>query len=202
MNTLDAIYARRAVKHFDPEHRLSAEEEQTLLQATLQSPTSYNIQHWRLLILRDATLRQRIRDEYGFGQSQFTDASLLVLFTADPNAWRKSPERYYRDAPEEIANMLLPMMHEFYDGRVELQLEEAQRSIGMAMQTLMLAARSMGYESCPMIGFDIDAVAKLVGLPEGHVMGPVVAIGRGTQPPWAKLGQLPLTEIVQEDCFA
>lgn len=202
MNTLDAIYARRAVKHFDPEHRLSPEEEHTLLQATLQSPTSYNIQHWRLLILRDPGLRQRIRDEHGFGQSQFTDASLLVLFTADPGAWRKSPERYYRDAPEAVARMLLPMMHEFYDGRAQLQLEEAQRSIGMAMQTLMLAARSMGYESCPMIGFDIDAVAKLVGLPEDHVMGPVVAIGRGTQPPWNKLGQLPLTEIVQEDSFA
>jgi nitroreductase len=60
-----------------------------------------------------------------------------------------------------------------------LQRDDAQRSIGMAMQTLMLAAKSMGYESCPMIGFDIEKVAELINLPEDHVMGPMVAIGKG-----------------------
>lgn len=46
-----------------------------------------------------------------------------------------------------------------------MERDEAQRSIGMAMQT-MLAAKSMGYESCPMIGFDVEKVAELVRLPK------------------------------------
>ena len=45
----------------------------------------------------------------------------------------------------------------------------------------MLAAKAMGYDSCPMIGFDIDKVAELINLPEDHVMGPMVAIGKGTK---------------------
>jgi hypothetical protein len=45
-------------------------------------------------------------------------------------------------------------MGPFHEGREELQRDEAQRSIGMAMQTIMLAAKAMGYDSCPMIGFD------------------------------------------------
>ncbi len=53
MDVIDAIYARRAVKHFDPSHRLTAEEERRLLEATIQAPTSFNIQHWRFVILRD-----------------------------------------------------------------------------------------------------------------------------------------------------
>ena len=75
------------------------------------------------------------------------------------------------------------------------------RSIGIAMQTLMLAAKSIGYDSCPMIGFDIDEVAKLVHLPDDHVMGPMVAIGKGTKEAWPKPGQLPLEEIILEDSF-
>ncbi len=69
------------------------------------------------------------------------------------------------------------------------------------MQTLMLAATSMGYQSCPMIGFDIDKVAELINLPDDHVMGPMVAIGKGMKDTWPKPGQLPLNELVVENSF-
>jgi len=69
------------------------------------------------------------------------------------------------------------------------------------MQTLMLAAQEMGYESCPMIGFDSEPVAELINLPDDHVMGPMVAIGKGTEAPWPKPGQLPLEEVVFENSF-
>jgi nitroreductase len=52
MNTLEAIYQRRAIKQFDPEHRLTKEEETRLLEAAIQAPTSFNIQHWRFVIVR------------------------------------------------------------------------------------------------------------------------------------------------------
>jgi nitroreductase len=47
----------------------------------------------------------------------------------------------------------------------------------MAAQTLMLAAKSMGYESCPMDGFGFPAVEELVNLPEDRVVAMYVAIG-------------------------
>jgi len=201
MNTMDAIYQRRSIKAFDPEHRISEEEERKLLEAAIQAPTSFNIQHWRFVILRDAELRQRIRKEFGNDQSQMTDASLLVLMTADTKAWAKNPESYWRDAPPEVAKLLVDWMGPFHEGREWLQRDEAQRSIGMAMQTLMLAAKAMGYDSCPMIGFDIDSVGDLIGLPTDHVIGPMVAIGKGTKDAWPKPGQLSLDEVVIENGF-
>ncbi|MEM9281839.1 MAG: nitroreductase family protein [Verrucomicrobiota bacterium] len=201
MNTIDSIYQRRAVKHFDPEHKLTTEEEQKLLEATIQAPTSFNIQHWRFILVKDPDLRSRIRTEFGNDQAQMTDASLLVIFTADVKAWEKEPSRYWANAPQEVSDLLVGWMGPFHEGREWLQRDEAQRSIGMAMQTLMLAAKSMGYDSCPMIGFDIDEVAKLINLPEDHVMGPMVAIGKGTKESWPKPGQLPLEELVFEDSF-
>ncbi|MDX1972142.1 MAG: nitroreductase family protein [Candidatus Sumerlaeia bacterium] len=201
MNVLDAIHKRRSVKHFDPNHTMTKEEETKLFQAMIQAPTSFNIQHWRFVILRDPALRQKIRKEHGFDQSQITDASLLVLFTADKNAWKKNPQRYWANAPKEVADLLVGWIAPFHEGREWLQRDEAQRSIGMAMQTLMLAAQDLGYDSCPMIGFDIDAVSKLVKLPEDHVIGPLVAVGKKTKDVWPKPGQLPLSELVVENHF-
>jgi nitroreductase len=201
MNTIDAVYARRAIKHFDASHSLSDAEERKLFEATIQAPTSFNIQHWRFVVLRDPELRMKIRKEYGNDQAQMTDASLLVLFTADMKAWQKEPQRYWVNAPEEVADLLVNWMGPFHEGRDWLQRDEAQRSIGMAMQTMMLVAQEMGYQSCPMIGFDLDKVADLIQLPSDHVMGPMVAIGKGTKEAWPKPGQLPLEELLVENHF-
>ena len=201
MNTLDAIYQRRSVKQFDPEHRLTPDEERTLLEAAIQSPTSYNAQHWRFVVVRDSELRRTIRKDFGNDQAQMTDASLLVILTADTKAWQKQPERYWRNAPKEVAKTLVSWMGPFHEGREWLQRDEAQRSIGMALQTMMLAAKAIGYDTCPMIGYDLDEVAKLIHLPTDHIMGPMLAIGRGTKAPWPKAGQLALSEVVFENRF-
>lgn len=201
METFEAIYKRRAIKHFDPEHRLTTEEETNLLDAAIQSPTSFNIQHWRFVIVRDPDLRRKIRTEFGNDQAQMTDASLLIILTADVDAWKKEPERYWKNAPQEVSDLLVNWMGPFHEGREWLQRDEAQRSIGMALQTIMLAAKAMGYDSCPMIGFDIEKVAKLINLPDDHVMGPMVAVGKGIKESWPKPGQLPLDELVVENGF-
>ena len=201
METFDAIYQRRSVKQYDAQHKLSTEEETKLLEAAIQAPTSFNIQHWRFVIVRDPEMRLKIRKEFGNDQAQMTDASLLIIMTGDTKAWTKDPGRYWKNAPQEVNELLVNWMGPFHKGREWLQRDEAQRSIGMAMQTLMLAAKSMGYDSCPMIGFDIEKVAELINLPEDHVLGPMVAIGKGTKDPWPKPGQLPLSEVVVENRF-
>ena len=130
-----------------------------------------------------------------------TDASLLILMTADVKAWSKDPARYWKNAPKAVSDLLVGWMGPFHEGNEALQRDEAQRSIGMASQTIMLAAKAMGYDSCPMIGFDLDAVAKLINLPEDHVIGNMIAVGKGTKEPWPKGGQLALEEVVLENKF-
>ncbi|MCA9319138.1 MAG: nitroreductase family protein [Planctomycetes bacterium] len=200
MELFDAIYARRAIKHFDPNHVMDEAEITKLLEAAIQSPTSFNIQHWRFVVVRDPELRKQLR-AHGNDQAQMTDASLLILMTADMKAWQKQPERYWRNAPEAVAQLLVGWMGPFHEGQEQLQRDEAQRSIGMAMQTIMLAAKGMGYDSCPMIGFDQAEVAKLVRLPKDHCIGPMIAVGKKTKDSWPKPGQLPLAEVVITDRF-
>lgn len=200
MHVKDAIELRRSVKHYDASHTMSDAEVEQLMSLALLSPTAFNIQNWRFVLVRDPELREQVRAA-SWGQAQVTDASLLVVMTADLKSWARQPKRYWRNAPEEVQNYLIPAIHNYYDGKDQVQRDEAMRSCGMAAMTLMLAAKSMGYDSCPMDGFDFDAVGKLINLPQDHVVAMFVAIGKPLQPARARGGQLPLDEVVITNRF-
>lgn len=200
MTPLEAIETRRAIKHFDPEHRMSEAEIQKLLGAAMLSPTAFNIQNWRFVAVTDPEVRKQIRAA-AWDQAQVTDASLLVILTADKQAWSKQPERYWRDAPEGVRNFLVPAIIQYYTGREQVQQDECMRSCGMAGMTIMLAAKEMGYDTCPMDGFDFDAVGKIIKLPEDHVISFMIAVGKGTQPAWPRGGQLAYDEVVVQNTF-
>ncbi len=99
MDTFEAIEGRRSVKHYDPEHRLTEDEITKLMQAAILSPTSFNMQNWRFVLVTDSALREQIRAA-AFNQAQVSEASLLIVMTADLLAWKKDPQRYWRDAPK------------------------------------------------------------------------------------------------------
>ena len=200
MDTITAIETRRAIKHYDPDHKMSDSEVEKLMSLAVLSPTGSNIQNWRFVVVKDPEQRKKIRAA-AWGQAQVTDASLLILMCADLKAWEKNPERYWRDAPEQVRNIILPSIKQFYTGNEQVQRDEAMRSCGLAGQTLMLAAKAMGYDSCPMAGFDFDAVGKIVNLPGDHVICFMIAIGKGIKDAWPRPGQLPLEEVVITDSF-
>jgi len=200
MDTFETIERRRSVKHFDPDHAMPAVDETRLLDLAMLSPTAFNIQHWRFVVIRDKALRQEIR-KVAWDQAQVTDASLLVVLCADLKAWTKEPERYWKDAPAAARDILLPAIQAYYEGHPQVERDECMRTCGIAGQTLMLAANAMGYDACPMDGFDFDAVAKLIHLPDDHLISFMIAIGKGTQPAWARPGQLGRDDVVITDRF-
>ena len=200
MDIFEAIKARRAVKHFDPNHRMEEAETTRLIETAMQSPTSFNIQHWRFVVVRDPELRKEIR-AVGNDQAQMTDASLLIVICAYVLAWQKEPERYWRNAPQEVQDWLVPWMAPFHEGKPEQQRDEAMRSVGIAAQTIMLASKAMGYDSCPMIGFDPAKVGEIIRLPEDHAVGMFVVVGKRTKLPWPKPVRLGMGEVLIRDRF-
>lgn len=200
MTTQEAILKRRAVKEYDSAFSMPPEHERELLELAMQAPTAFNIQNWRFVVVRDPELRKQIRAA-AWDQAQVTDASLLIILCGDTRSWKRRPERYWKNAPEAVRNTLVPMIGQYYQGRKNVQRDEVMRSCGLAGQTLMLAATAMGYQSCPMDGFDFDAVGKLINLPPEHIISFMVAIGKGTKDPWPKPGQLPYDDVVINDRF-
>ena len=180
---------------------MSEAEIEQLMSLAMLSPTAFNIQNWRFVLVRAPELRKQIRAA-SWDQAQVTDASLLVILTADLKAWEKEPSRYWKDAPQPVRDYLVPAIGQYYTGRGQVQQDEAMRSCGMAAITLMLAAKAMGYDSCPMDGFDFDAVVKLINLPQDHTIAMFVVIGKGTKDAWPRSGQLPMNEVVITNKFS
>ena len=200
MELIDAIQSRRSHKVFDESHKLTPSEIDKLMKLAILSPTAFNIQHWRFVIITDQKLRQQIR-KVSWDQSQVTDASLLIVLTGDLMAWNKNPKRYWKNAPEKVQDYLIPAIFDYYHCKPQVQRDEVMRSCGMAAMNLMLAAKDLGYDSCPMDGFDFEQVSKLLELPEDHIPAMFVAIGKSMQEPWPRPGQLTLEEIVKYNHF-
>ena len=199
METTTAIHERRAIKHYDPDHKMDEAEIKKLLELALLSPTSFNMQNWRFVVITDPKKRQEIRHA-AWDQAQVTDASILIVLCADLHSYEDGA-RYWVNAPKPVQDVLVPMIEPFYKDKPELQRDEAMRSIGIAAQTLMLAAKSMGYDSCPMIGFDPVKVAEIIQLPEHHVIGMLLPVGKANKPANPRSGPLAYDEVVIKESF-
>lgn len=195
MNVSEAITSRRSIKAYDPHHRMTEAEIDTLMSLALLSPTAFNIQNWRFVLVTDPVLRQQIR-AVSWNQAQVEEASLLIVITADLKSWAKQPERYWKDAPQPVQDYLVPAIGQYYSGNEQAQRDEAMRSCGIAAMSIMLSAKEMGYDTCPMDGFDFDAVAKLLNLPDDHTPAMFVTVGKSIKAAHVRGGQLPMSEVV------
>ena len=200
MDTFDVIKKRRSIKSFDINHKISQDEIKKILEHAILSPTSYNIQNWRFVIVTDQKLKDKLSD-LSYGQKQVSEASLAIILCADLKSWDKNPERYWQNIPQDPRNTIVASLRKSYNGKPQQQRDEAMRSGGMAAQTIMLAAKSMGYDTCPMKGFDYEEVGNLIKLPQDHVIVMMVVVGKATKDATPRGGQLPLSEVVFENHF-
>jgi len=201
LNVIEAIQTRRSIKHYDTNHKMTQTEIESLLSLAMFSPTAFNIQHWRFVVVTDPVLRQQIR-AVSWNQAQVEEASLLIVLTADLQAWAKQPSRYWVNAPQPVQDYLVPAIGHYYENNERAQRDEAMRSCGIAAQTIMLAAKEMGYDTCPMDGFDFDAVSKLLNLPEDHTPAMFITVGKAIKPAMPRAGQLDMSEVVIYNKFA
>jgi nitroreductase len=200
MQVNEAVRTRRSVKAFDAGHRMPEETFRTLMEHAILSPTAFNIQNWRFVRVTDPGQRRAIR-AVAWDQAQVTDASELLVLCFDNQAWAREPRRYWANAAAEVQDFLLPALDAYYRDKPQIQRDEGMRSCGMAGQTIMLMARELGYDSCPMDGFDYAAVGELIGLPPGYDIAFMIAIGKRTREAFPRSGQLQLDEVLVDNRF-
>lgn len=201
MDVSVALRQRRAVKIYDKDYVIPKEDLEALFRDVMLSPTSFNIQHWRFVIVTDAEQRKQMR-AIAWDQPHVTDSSCVVVICADTKAWDKHPERYWRNLPSDIQAAVVEKIRGFYKDDTQLQRDEAFRSVGLVAQSLMLRAQEMGYDTCPMIGFDADAMARIIHLPDDHVIGMMVAIGKAAGEARPRGGALAYEDVVVYNRFA
>jgi nitroreductase len=201
MDTFEAISNRRAIKKFDPNHKMTSEEVDSLMKLTILSPTSYNQQNWRFVTVTDQLIKEKIGIA-ARNQAQPVDGSLVILLCGNMNAWKEDPLRYWKNHPTEKQELVKASLEKKYSDSPQNRRDEAVRSCGFAGQTIMLAAKQMGLDSCPMVGFDYDQMAEIINLPDDHLIVLMIVVGKALEPAKERGGQLSLDEVVFENKFS
>lgn len=200
MDTFEAIRTRRAIKKFDSSYKMTSDQVKSLMELVILSPTSYNQQNWRFVTITDQSIKEKI-SKAARDQAQPKDGSLVIVLCGNMNAWKEEPTRYWKNHPVEKQEQVKNSLARKYADSPQNRRDEAIRSCGFAAQTIMLAARQMGLDSCPMVGFEYEQLAEIINLPEDHLISMMVVVGKAAEPAAERGGQLALDEVVFENSF-
>ncbi|MEA4856824.1 MAG: nitroreductase family protein [Solidesulfovibrio sp.] len=177
--------ARRAVNFFDPDRDVPQADLEAILETAVRAPSSFNLQPWKVAVLRDPARKARLR-ELAWNQPKVTEAPVVLLFLADRQAWamyEPSFERQFsylmesgRYKPEERA-AFAGAVESLYGGTPEKSLAFAVKNTAFLAMTVMYAAADAGYVTHPMDGFDHDGVRAAFGIPDRFWIPLLMAVG-------------------------
>ncbi len=196
MNFSELARSRHSVRHYTPGLTIEDADLQAIFAEVALSPSSFNLQHWQFVVVRDEARKRELRG-MAFGQQQVEDCAAAIIVCGRLDAHVDAP-RIYEQAPAPMREKFVPMIAAVYQDQPALQREEAVRSGALAAMSLMYAAKARGWDTGPMIGFDAAKVARFVGLDSQTVPVMLVVLGKalnGEQP--QRLYRRPLGEIVK-----
>jgi nitroreductase len=181
---LSSLRWRYATKQFDPSRKISADVWTALEESLVLTPSSFGLQPWKFLVVRDPAVRAKLVTE-SWNQPQVTDASHFLVLTArtdlaqaDIDAWITCMAETQGKPAEAVAP--LKGMIEGFAERMSHDERHAWnvRQVYIALGQLMTAAAVLGVDSCPMEGISAPAYDRILGL-EGSGYATVVACALG-----------------------
>lgn len=195
MDVAQAILSRRSIKSFDPDHEIDDATLTDIFALVTRAPSSFNLQHWRFVVVRDPARRDRLQSA-SYGQKHVGEASAVVVVAGKLDAHEDAARVQQHVPDEEQRAGLVKLIRGYYAGKPQFQRDEAIRSASLAAMTLMLVARAKGLATCPMIGFDPKKVRAIVGLEDPCFPVMLVVLGKATGEPFPT-SRLPLAEVVR-----
>ncbi|WP_418958580.1 nitroreductase family protein [Streptomyces tritici] len=167
-----AIRARRTVRHYTPEPVAEAELA-ALLELAVEAPTSWNLQDRSVVVVTSEEGRAGLTRATG-GQPQPQEAPVVLVFVAEPQAWREDRTDVHALArrngawSEEFSRAFDTASTAFQQDleRRGLLREYAVKDAVIAASYVMLAATELGLATSPMNGWDEAEVKRVIGIPD------------------------------------
>jgi nitroreductase len=181
---LELIHSRLSTERFEPGGSLSEEEIRELIDDAVQAPSSFNIQHWRFVAVRDAEDKKRMR-EAAYGQAAVEDSAVTFVILGDVRGHERLGGILESSVEAGVisrhkADRWVEMSDRLY-ADAQLARDEAIRSASLAAMTLMLAAAARGLASAPLIGFDPGRVRREFAIPEHCLPVMLLCVGRAAE---------------------
>jgi len=185
----EAITERRATPSFDgspiPDNVLSA-----ILRAGLESPSGYNLQPWRFVVVRSAEQKRRLR-EAAMGQSKVEEAGAVIVCCGDLNAPRgtnldevlaeAAKHGFSKEQNRKVREIITGVFSKPAGNAMGVAPDWAvwiDRHVMIAFTTMMWMAEVLGYDTAPMEGFFEDKVKSVLEIPDSIRVVALLGIGR------------------------
>lgn len=159
MDIVQLLQGRYTTKVYDPSFRLSEEQLATIKEILRLSPSSINSQPWAFELIEDEALKSVLAEESRSNLERVKQASLLIVFYT------------YRDVEtfikERIDTQEAPVQAYFHNyvasqGREAIQAWQIHQ-VYIALGVLLTSLASMGLDSTPMEGINVDKYDEILG---------------------------------------
>lgn len=185
MEFQDVIYGRRAVNFFDPDKDVSGDLLQQMIEMASHAPSGFNLQPWSLMVLRDKADKLRLQ-QHAWNQPKVSEAPVTLIVLADTAAWQPGHPFVEKNFSELVeAGMMGEGQRDWFDGVCQSlygssearRVAYACKNTGFFAMALMLAAKSLGLDTHPMDGFDMEKVHQEFNIPENYWIPLLMAVG-------------------------
>jgi len=197
---IDAIRSRTAAKYYDPHATLSDAQISELVEVGTTAPTSFHLQNWRFIAVRSPEAKAKL-SPIAWSQPAITDAAVTFIICgqlADSSVipHRLAPLVASGVMPESMVPEWEIPARDLYMAHPQRQRDEAVRTGTFGAAAMIYAARSLGWGSTPMIGFDDVAVHREFGLGKDEVPVMLLSVGPERAGNWAQKPRRPVAEVL------
>ncbi|MEJ6547335.1 MAG: NAD(P)H-dependent oxidoreductase [Flavobacteriaceae bacterium] len=158
-NIIDALEWRYAVKKFNEEALLSEQQLEAVKKAFNLSASSYGLQPYKLVMLQNKTLQERLLP-HSYNQKQVVQAAAVLVFCIRKDIDSSYIDGYFgliasaRGQTPESLDGYKNFMKSTLVGKTPAEMSLwATNQVYLNMGTLLTACAAMEIDSCPMEGF-------------------------------------------------
>jgi len=183
MDVIQAMMERRSINFFEAGKKISDDKLTELLKIANLSPSSFNLQPWKMIVVRDPE-RKKVLRKCAFNQPKVEEASAVLIMIADPRGVEENIERVLDSWQKlgyikpDIKQTYIEMAKNLYGSVDSLKRKIfAVKNTALFAMNLMIAAKGLDLETHPMDGFDEECIKKEFNIPENKIIPMLVAVG-------------------------
>ena len=169
MKLIENLKWRYATKKYDTTKKVSEDDLQQIKEAIRLSPSSYGLQAFKILDIKDKDIREKLKLA-SYWQPQITEASHLLVFCgyADVNDGHIDEYLNLKSDTQgfdvELLKEFRNFMKVFIEGRKSGKQVWTAKQTYIALSNAIAACAELKIDSTPMEGFEAEKYNEILGL--------------------------------------
>lgn len=169
MKLIENLKWRYATKKYDTTKKVSEDDLQQIKEAIRLSPSSYGLQAFKILDIKDKDIREKLKLA-SYWQPQITEASHLLVFCGYADVNDGHIDEYLNLKADtqgfdvELLKEFRNFMKVFIEGRKSGKQVWTAKQTYIALSNAIAACAELKIDSTPMEGFEAEKYNEILGL--------------------------------------